>query len=139
MAAHIVVHSLDHARAALAAAASLGVEVTLASAPAAGAYSGAAWFKALTDEAARAVPAARCDRLLDCGTAPGPALAALRLGLKRVRFAGKGEALRRLQSIAAQCGAVVETETAPALDLYCTRQPEARCRAWLKEGTRTPE
>jgi len=137
MAARIVVHSLADARAALVAAAALGRDVTLASAAGAGAYAGPGWFKAMTDEARRAVPAAQCDTVLDCGAAPGLALAALQFGLKRVRFIG-GEAVhRRLQAIAAQFDAAIETETVPALDLRGVRQPEARCRAWLAGETVT--
>ncbi len=137
MAARIVVHSLTDACAALAAAAALGRDVTLASAAGAGAYAGPGWFKALTDEAMRAVPTAHCDTVLDCGAAPGFALAALQFGLKRVRFTGGDEVGRRLQAIAAQRGAVIETETVPALDLRGVRQPEARCRAWLAGETVT--
>src|SRR5579883_3178639 len=114
MAARIVVHSFADAHAALAAAAALGRDVTLASAAVAGAYAGPGWFKALTDEAMRAVPTAHCDIVLDCGAAPGFALAALQLGLKRVRFTGDAKVRMRLQAIAAERGAVIETEPVPA-------------------------
>lgn len=137
MAARIVVHSLADARAALAAAAALGHDVTLTSAAGAGAYAAPGWFKALTDEARRAVPTAHCDIVLDCGAAPGFALAALQFGLKRVRFTGGEEARRRLQAIAAQFDAAIETESVPALDLHGVRQPEARCHAWLAGDTVT--
>lgn len=137
MAVRIVVHSFADARAALVAAAALGRDVTLTSAPGAGAYAGPGWFKALTDEAKRAVPAAQCDIVLDCGDAPGFALAALQFGLKRVRFTGCEEARRRLQAIAAQFGAAIETGSVSALDLHGVRQPEARCRAWLAGETVT--
>jgi len=137
MTARVVVHSLADARAVLAAAASIGCEVTLASAPGAGAYAGPGWFKALTEEARRAVPEVRCDAVLDCGAAPGMALAALQLGLKRVRFTGHAEARRRLNAIAEQLDALIETEDVPALDLRGVRQAEARCRAWLTGETMT--
>jgi len=137
MAAQIVVHSFADARAALAAAAALGRDVTLTSAAGAGAYAGPGWFKALTDEAMRAVPTAHCDTVLDCGAAPGFALAALQIGLKRVRFIGGDEACRRLQAIAAKFDAAIETQSMPALDLHGVRQPEARCRAWLAGETVT--
>ena len=137
MAARIVVHSFADARAALSAAAALGRDVTLTSAPGAGAYAGPGWFKALADEAKRAVPTAHCDTVLDCGAAPGFALAALQFGLKRVRFTGVEKARRRLQAIAAQFDAAIETESMPALDLRGVRQPEARCRAWLAGETVT--
>jgi len=137
MAARVVVHSLADARIALAAAASIGCEVTLTSAPGAGAYAGPGWFKALTEEARRAVPEARCDTVLDCGAAPGMALAALQLGLKRVRFTGHAGAFRRLHAVAKQIDATIETADAPALDLRGVRHPETRCRAWLAGETMT--
>lgn len=127
MSARVVVHSLAQARAALTAAAALGKDVTLTSAPGAGSYAGPGWFKALTDEAMRAVPAARCTVVLDCGAAPGMALAALRLGLKRLRFTGAAEAARRLEAL----GATLESGDESVLDLRGVRRPEARCRAWL--------
>jgi hypothetical protein len=127
MAARVIVHSLAQARAALTAAAALGKEVTLASAPGAGGYAGPGWFKALTDEAMRTVPSARCAVVLDCGAAPGMALAALRLGLQRVHFTGGAEAARRLAAL----GATLDSGDEPTLDLRGVRQPEARCRAWL--------
>ena len=137
MAARIVVHSLADACAALAAAASIGREVTLTSAADAGGYAGPAWFKACTEEAMRAVPDGRCDTVLDCGASPGIVLAALRLGLKHVRFNGNTEARRRLQEIATQLNATLETDDVPALDLRRVRHAEARCRAWLAGETMT--
>ena len=127
MPARVIVHSLVQARAALTAAAALSKDVTLASAPGAGGYAGPGWFKALTDAAMRAVPGARCAVVLDCGAAPGMALAALRLGLQRVRFTGDAETARRLAAL----GATLDSGDESTLDLRGARQPEARCRAWL--------
>jgi len=70
--------------------------------------------------------------VLDCGDAPGMVLAALRQGLKRVRFDGTDAVAERLAEIAAQCGAAIErTAPAPALDLLGRDDPEATCRAFL--------
>ncbi len=128
----IVIHSPGHARAALAAAASLALPVTLASAPAAGIYAGPGWFKAVVEMAHGDVPAARFSAVLDCGGEPGVVLAALRRGLKRVRFDGSDAVAERLADIAAQCGAVIERMALePALDLLGCDDPEAACRAFL--------
>ena len=54
----IIVHSLEHAEAALAVAADLAVPVMLASAAGAGGYAGPLWFKALIAEARRKYPTA---------------------------------------------------------------------------------
>ncbi len=53
MSRRIIVHSLDHARAALAVAAAVGKPVTLMSAAGAGCYAGPRWFLALVVAAAR--------------------------------------------------------------------------------------
>src|SRR6185312_11226338 len=128
----IIVHSLADARAALGAAAALGIAVTLASAPAAGGYAGPGWWQAMLDLAAADFPEARFDAVLDCGAEPGTVLAALRLGLRRVRFTGNDDAARRLADIAAQQGAVLEREAPEAaLDLLDCRDPAAACRAFL--------
>jgi hypothetical protein len=128
----IVVHSLGDARAALEAGASLGVHVTLASAPDAGTYAGPGWFKAAIEAAAAAFPAAEFSHVLDCGDAAGMVLAALRQGLPRVRFTGPAATAARLADIAAQCGAVLERgPLAPALDLLDQRDPASSCRAFL--------
>ena len=53
----VVIHSLDHALAALTAAAARGVAVTLASAPGAAMTVGPSWFKAVIEQASERYPA----------------------------------------------------------------------------------
>src|SRR6185312_2439664 len=77
----VVVHSLAHAVAALEAAADAGCSVTLLSAPDAGIYAGAGWFKAVVEAAREAEPGARFDAILDCGDQAGAVQAALRAGI----------------------------------------------------------
>lgn len=131
----IIVHSLDQARAALRAAAELGVGVTLASAAGAGAYAGPLWFKALIDAARQAYPEVDLDALLDCAEEAGSALAALRAGIARVGFNGPAETRERLAAIAAALGAAIESEpVGEALDLLDARDPLAAARAFLAGG-----
>ncbi len=128
----IVIHSLGHARAALEAAASLGVRVTLASAPGAGISAGPGWFKAVIEMARSEFPVVEISCVLDCGDAAGMVLAGLRQGLPRVRFDGPAATAARLADIAAQCGAVLERDPLePALDLLDRDDPAASCRAFL--------
>jgi hypothetical protein len=128
----IVIHTPGHAHAALAAAASLALPVTLASAPGAGLYAGPGWFKAVIAVARSEFPAVACACVLDCGDEPGMVLAALRHGLKRVRFDGPDAVAARLADIAAQRGAAIERGALePALDLIDRDDPEALCRAFL--------
>jgi len=135
----IVVHSLDHASAAAAAAASLGVPVTLSSAPGAGIYGGALWFKTLIAAAAAGHPEARIACVLDCGDAAGAVLAGLRVGLRHLRFTGPAATRARLAALAAEIGARIEgDETVALLDLRGETRPEAACRKFLGEGGTNP-
>jgi hypothetical protein len=125
----IIVHSLDHALAAFAAADAARVPLTLASARGAAAQAGPAWFKAVIEAAMAAYPAVVATAILDCGDEPGAVMAALRLGLTRLRFGG-AEALHvKLGAMGADF--IVEPPTFEQLDLLDAREPEARCRAFL--------
>jgi hypothetical protein len=121
-----------HARAAVAAAHALGCPVTLVSAPGAGAYAGAPWFAAIVALAAAETPGCTVSAVLDCADQPGTALAALRAGMRRVRFTGAAETASRLGEIAAQYGARIEPAgSVAALDLLDAAEPETACRAYL--------
>jgi hypothetical protein len=128
----VIVHSLEQARAAIDVAASLGVAVTIESAAGAGAYAGPLWFKALIAQAREAHPEVAVTELLDCAEEAGMVLAALRAGLKRVRFTGPEQLRLRLAEIAAAQGARVDGASAePALDLLAARDPAAALSAFL--------
>ncbi len=127
----IIVHSLKEARAAVAVAAELGVPVTLASAPEAAGYLGALWFRELVQLAREEWPEAEVDALLDCGDHPGHVMAALRQGLKRVRFTGPKSTAATLSGLAAQYDAELVTGALRAHDLVDQAEPETACRRWL--------
>ncbi len=127
----VIVHSLADARAALAAAADLGVPVTLASAPGAAAYAGPGWFQEVVAQAAAEVPPADWEAVIDCGERAGDVLLALRLGLERVRFTGKTAVAKKLAAIAEQQNATLITGRLEGLDLRGTADPYAACRDWL--------
>ena len=127
----IIVHSLKEARAAVAVAAELGVPVTLASAPEAAGYLGALWFRELVAMAAAERPEAEVDAVLDCGDQPGHVMAALRQGLKRVRFTGPKSTATTLRALAGRYDAEIVTGALRAHDLMDQAEPEAACRRWL--------
>ena len=109
----------------------------LVSAPDAGGYGGAGWFRALTAAARDAVPDARCSSLLDCGDNVGSALAAIRAEVEGIIFTGRPDAARRLADIAQQHGVRFETRRpAQALDLAneffaSPEELEKRCAEYL--------
>lgn len=127
----IIIHNLEHAQAALKAAKSLGIQVTLISPPGAAATLGATVFRDIIATAAQSHPGARYKAVLDCGDEPGLALGALRHGIKVVRISNGPELSEKLADIASQRGASVYDETGDELDLYGMEFPEAACRAWL--------
>jgi fructose/tagatose bisphosphate aldolase len=127
----IIVHSLKEARAAVAAAAELGVPVILASAPEAAGYLGALWFRELVAMAAAERPEAEVSAVLDCGDQPGHVMSALRQGVKRVRFTGRKSTAATLAALAAQYDAEIVTGALRAHDLVDQSEPEAACRRWL--------
>ena len=132
--AAIVIHGLAHAAAALAAAAELGVKVTLLSAPGAAGYVGPGWFRAVIEQARAVYPDADVTAVLDCGDMPGHALAALRDGVAAIRFSG--DTADKIADIAAQYGALVIAERPEALDLAeverSRRDLGRACREWLE-------
>ena len=129
MTREIVIHSLDHAFAALAAAKTLSLSITLASASGAATQAGPGWFKALIDQARVAYPDVALTAILDCGDEPGAVMAALRAGLSQLRFDGD-DAVR--QKLAAMGARFVEPATA-VLDLCDAANPAAACIAFLDE------
>jgi hypothetical protein len=129
----VVVHGLDQAIAALAAAGPRGV--LLLSAPGAGGFAGAAWFLAVVAAAQRLHPAVRCAAALDCADAPGHALAALHAGAAIIVLDGGCPAFGAVAAAAAEAGATVLPARPAALDLgradLRRRDDHARLAAWL--------
>jgi len=129
----IIVHDLDDARAAVAAAAELGLaSLTLRSALDAARYLGATVYRDIVRAAERAHPGVAVTAVFDCGADPGLALGALRHGLKVIRIDAAPEVRGRIADIAAQSGARLdEAADAPALDLLDAEDRGAALRAWL--------
>jgi hypothetical protein len=109
----IVIHGLQHALAALRP----GLPVILLSAPDAGAFAGSGWWRALIDAAIAAHPDTPCSDILDCGAAPGAAMAALRQGQRRLILSADCPAYPAVSAAAAVCGAQVLAVRPTALDL----------------------
>ena len=116
----VVVHGLRHARAALAP----GLPVTLLSARGAAVYAGCGWWRALMQACSAEID------ILDCADAPGYAMAALRVGQRRI-ILDRGPAFAAVSTAAATLGAVVLAERPAALDL-AERGAERRLLAWLQ-------
>lgn len=130
----IVVHGLAHALAAAEAAASLGVPVTIVSAPGAAGYAGPLWFAAVIAAARSRFPAAEIGAVLDCGADAGRALAALRAGATRIGLRAPPRVAAKIASIARASGAKIERARSRALDLGQVGDIRAAARLWLAKG-----
>ncbi len=129
----IVIHSLDHGRRALAAAAAAGVPVRLRSAPNAAAYAGAAWFQEVVRAAMDEHPDAAVEASLDCGDAAGLAMAALRQGIGLVRFTGRRAVRDKIAALAKAGGGGLDDEGGKSLDLgaVADRDMDTALEAWF--------
>ena len=123
----IIVHSLDQALTAAAAAEATGTTLTLRSAAGAAGYAGVGWFAALAAILAEKHPALQTTLILDCADEAGTAMGALRRGIRHIRFTGSPDVAAKLAAM----GAILDTDTRPALDLLGSTDPEAACRRWL--------
>ena len=99
----LVVHGRADARAAMAR----GRPITLLSAPGAGLYAGCLWWQSLVEQVRRAYPDVPMMDVLDCADGSGQALAALRIGLKRLVLAPRATEWALLQAIACANGGVL--------------------------------
>ena len=123
----VVVHHLEQARAALAAASDLGCAVQLRSAPGAAHYAGVGYLKALGDAAGH-------ELLIDCADDAGLVMAALRTGCRWLTVSGSGELAAKLADIAAQRGATLRHETTPpdVVLLNPETDPRLALEAWQR-------
>jgi hypothetical protein len=127
----VIVHALDHALAALSAAARADCPVTLLSPPGAAAYMGPLLFQSIIEQACAQYPAVAVEAVLDCGTRAGDALAALRQGIPAIRFTGRADVADKLAAIATQRGQRMIRQPIAALDLLDEPDPAAAIAAWF--------
>lgn len=123
MALRVVIHSLDHARAAVTAAMAGGFAVVLESPRGAAGRQGIGWWRALLDAVASEFPDQTVDSVLDCGDATGRVLEAMRAGLPAVRVEAPAAVLAAL---AARTGTrVLGPDATEPLDLLAVADPRA--------------
>lgn len=120
----VIVHGLPDVQSCRA----LARPVTFLSAPWAGVYAGAGWWRALMASAG-----APAHHILDCGDAPGRALEALRLGQPCLVLRAAPEVWTDVADRAARSGAALLAAPPPALDLAAPGAAR-RLPAWLSNG-----
>lgn len=129
----VIIHGLKHARAACITARELGIPIELHSAPDAAASLGPHWFQKILEEIDAEFSDLKIDGVLDCGKSTGFALAALRQGIRRIRYSGPRKTGAKIRDIARQQKAIVDTSWPKALDLGQEADPAAACRHWLNK------
>ena len=128
----IIVHCLDHARAALEAATAADTRIILLSAPGAAAYAGPGWFGQLLNQLSDRERAALAGAYLDCGPRPGDVLAAFRAGVQGVIFTGRGDVADKLRALAHAHGVAFRADRPDALDLLDARDPAGAVAAYVE-------
>ncbi len=132
----IRVHSLDHARAALAAARDAGMAIVLESPVGAAGWQGVGWWRELVRLGRAEFPDAEFEAVLDCGAAPGHALAAIRAGIATLRLRAPDQVLAKIADIAEQAGGRVERGApGPLIDLLGAADPRQYCGDRLSSGS----
>jgi hypothetical protein len=127
-----IAYDLSQMIAVLAVAARHGRAVRVLSPPGAAASWGAEVFAAMTAAAARAVPAADATFILDCGDAPGHALAAIGAGIRHLRINATALAQARLEDLARQAGVAIDRgDASDALDLFRCENVPQEATEWL--------
>ena len=121
----LVIHGIDDALQAVAAARCLDRPVTLISAPGAAAYAGPLWFKALVEQARAAAPDLAVSGVLDCDDDAGHAMAALRAGIEAIVFTGDDAVADKLSAMAATSVAVVHRSRPSCCDPETAKDKQA--------------
>jgi len=113
------------------AALTVGLPVTLLSAPAAALFAGCGWWRALVRRTRTEFPEIAVDDILDCADASGLALGALHIGQRAIVLDPGAPGWRSVAAIAASLGGEVLAQRPDAIDL--SKPAEARrLRDWLR-------
>lgn len=127
----IRVHGLEDALRAGSIAHELGVAITLFSGPDAVASMGPAWFRNIVRSLEHTYPDLDVEAVLDCGDAAGYALAALRSGVKIIRYSGNTSAAKKIKDIAGTYGARLVGRPSRILDARGEQDTDVALRLWL--------
>jgi hypothetical protein len=126
----VIVHGLADAKAAL----TLGLPVTLLSAPGAAMFAGCVWWREMVAVARAAFPGTEATDILDCADASGMAMGSLRSGICRLVLWPEAPGWASVAAIAERQGGFVLSAAPAALDL-ANRNAIRRLEGWLRESS----
>ncbi len=112
----VLVRGIEDARAWCDAARSAGAAVELWSIRDGASAMGPLWFGEMIAIVKAEYPDVEISAVLDCGDAPGHALAALRQGIDAIAYGGSAATRRKIAAIAEQSGAVLAGRPTRILD-----------------------
>ena len=124
----VIVHGLADAKAAL----TLGLPVTLLSAPGAAMFAGCVWWREMVAAARAAFPDTDAMDILDCADASGMAMGSLRSGICRLVLWPEAPGWASVAAIVERQGGFVLSAAPAALDL-ANRNAILRLEGWLRE------
>jgi len=127
----VVVSGIDDARLACRAAKEAGAALEIWSLRSGAASMGPLWFQEMMRLVESEFPGLDVRGILDCGDAPGHALAALRQGLPLIAFSGPAAVRRKIVAIAKQTNAALVARPRRALDIAAETDAEAALHAWF--------
>lgn len=109
---YVIVHTITHVREAVSTAQTLGRPVTLISAPGAAASTGAEVFMHMIEaglaEAKKTGYRAVITAVIDCGSDPGQALQAIRLGCTNIRLDAGTDVITKFRDMVGPDGLVLD-------------------------------
>ena len=128
------VHGIDDARIACEAARIAGVPIALWSPPSGAAQMGPLWFQQMIALIGEEFPDVPVEAVLDCGDAPGHALAALRQGVPLIALTARPAIRRKIEAIATAGGARLVRRPARIFELASPSGDDAALKKWLDRG-----
>jgi len=127
----IVIHNIEHARAALKASSATKVSIAIVSAPYAGCYAGVSWFVKIEEKIRKEFSKTKAIFILDCGDEPGVALEAFRLGVKFIFLKGNKKIIKKISEIGLKKKSSLYQKKLKILDLKDKINFSEQCIIWL--------
>ena len=127
----VAINGIGDARSVCKAAINYGHRVTLWSSKGASGHMGPLWFLEISKRINREFPELAIQAVLDCGAAPGDAMAAIRSGIKAIALTAKFPVKNKIRHIATEEKVVLVKRVPKILDLKYSSNPEDDCRIWF--------
>ena len=132
----MIVRGIEEARLVCQAAHERNVSVTLWSPPFGAAQMGPLWFQRMGGLIAEEFPDLAVDMILDCGDAPGHALAALRQGIGAIALTARPAVRLKIEALARRGGTRVVRRPTRIFDPGATGNDTDSLHRWLARPTR---